>query len=116
MCTSYLDIFLSTNLSLYRRVVLAAKVSFFFRLWRQWQKHGDHTVGGNTKSLIQAESFVSQQCFLDMQMSCHFVVLLIKIFRDFYPALQVSLHLTDLDSCEFFFQSNWGNIGDGESI
>jgi hypothetical protein len=56
-------------------------------LWRVWLKHGDHTVGGNTKSLTQAESFVSQQCFLDVQMSCYFVVLLIKMFRDFYPAL-----------------------------
>ena len=76
ICADYFDIFLSLKLSLYDRVVLAAKVSFFFRLWRLWLKHGDHTVGGNTKSLIQSESFVSQQCFLDVQMSCHLVVLL----------------------------------------
>jgi hypothetical protein len=41
--------------------------------------HGDHTVGGNTKSLTQAESFVSQQCFLDVQITYHFVVLVILV-------------------------------------
>jgi hypothetical protein len=30
------------------------------------------------------------------------VVLLIKMFRDFYPALEVPLHLTRSDSCEIF--------------
>jgi hypothetical protein len=103
ICANYVDIFISAKLLLYRRVVLATKVSFFFRLWRLWLKHGNHTVGGNTKSLTQAASFVSQQCFLDVQMSCHFVVLLIKMFRDFYLALEVSLHLTGSDSCEIFF-------------
>jgi hypothetical protein len=86
-------------------------VTFFFRLWRLWLKHDDHTVGGNTKSLTQAESFFSQQCFLDVQISCHFVVLLIKMFRDFYPTLEVPLHLTGSDSCEFFFSRIGGMQG-----
>jgi hypothetical protein len=64
-----------------------------------------------TQSLTQAESFVSQQCFLDVQMSYHFVVLLIKMFRDFYPALEVPLHLTRSDSCEIFFSRIGGMQG-----
>jgi hypothetical protein len=111
ICADYVDIFLFAKLSLYYRVVLAAKVLFFFRLWRLWLKHGDHTVGGNTKSLTQAKSFVSQQCFLDVQMSCHFVVLLIKMFRDFYLALEVPLHLTGSDSCEKIFSRIGGMQG-----
>jgi hypothetical protein len=44
-------------------------------------------------------------------MSCHFVVLLIKMFRDFYPTLEVPLHLTGSDSCEIFFSRIGGMQG-----
>jgi hypothetical protein len=105
ICSNYIDIFLSKSLDLRGRVVLAAKVSFFFRLWKLWLKHGDHGVLGNSKTLNAQESFVSQQCFIDIQISYHFVVLLIAHFRDRYPHLPVPLHLTGSDSCEIFFQS-----------
>jgi hypothetical protein len=68
-------------------------------------------VGGITKSLTQIESFISQQCFLDVQMSCHFVVLLIKMFRDHFSTLSVPLHLTGFDSCEIFFSRVCGMVG-----
>jgi hypothetical protein len=66
ICSDYIDIFLSLSLCLKDRVVLASKVSFFFRIWKLWHKFGDHLVGGNTKSLTVHESFVSNQCFLDV--------------------------------------------------
>jgi hypothetical protein len=78
ICADYIDIFLSASLSLRDRIILAGKVSFFFRIWKLWIKHGDQSVGGNTKNLTAAESFVSNQCYLDVQLSCHFVVLLIR--------------------------------------
>ena len=78
--SDYIDIFLSLSPTLRERVVLAAKVSFFFRLWKLWFKFGDHSIGGNTKTLSLQECFVSNQCYLDIQLSCHFVVLLIKYF------------------------------------
>lgn len=65
----------------------------------------------NSKHLTQTEHFVSQQCFLDIQVSCHFVVLLIVHFRDMYPNLVVPLHLTGLDSCEIFFSKIGGMVG-----
>jgi hypothetical protein len=80
ICSNYIDIFLSESLDLRGRVVLAAKVSFFFRLWKLWLKHGDHGVLDNSKSLNAQESFVNQQCFIDIQISCHFVILLIAHF------------------------------------
>ena len=46
-----------------------------------------------------------------MQLSCHFVVLLIKYFRDNYPNLPVPLHLTGSDSCEIFFSKIGGMNG-----
>jgi hypothetical protein len=44
-------------------------------------------------------------------MSCHFVVLLVKLFRDSYPGLQVPLHLTGSDSCKIFFSRIGGMVG-----
>ena len=51
ICSNYIDIFLLERLDLRSRVVLASKVSFFFRLWKLWLKHGNHGVLGNSKSL-----------------------------------------------------------------
>jgi hypothetical protein len=94
ICADYFDVFLSIKLTLYDRVVLAAKVSFLYRIWHLWLKHGNHTMGGITKSLTQFGIFVFQQCFLDIQMFCPFVVLLIKMFKDQFPNMVVLLHLT----------------------
>lgn len=102
ICSDYIDIFLSPTLDLRSRIVIASKVSFFFRLWKLWLKHGDHGILGNSRILTVANSFVSQQCFLDVQMSCHYVVFLIMHFRDKYPHLPVRLHLTGSDACEIF--------------
>ena len=91
------------TLNLRKIIVLAFKVSFFFRLWKLWLKHGDHSVGGNIGNLSAQEAFVSNQCYLDIQLSCNFVVLLIKYFRDFFGYLVVPLHLTWSKYCEIFF-------------
>ena len=107
ICSDYIDIFAFQKLDLRCRIVLAAKVSFFFRLWKLWFAHGNHAMGNNSVRFTARESFVSQQCFLDVQISCHFVVLLVKHFRDMYPHLPVPLHLTGSDSCE----KNFSKIG-----
>ena len=60
---------------------------------------------------MQAKNFVSLQCFIDIQLSCHFVVLLICHFRDKFPNLVVPLHLTGSDSCEIFFSRIGGMNG-----
>ena len=60
----------------------------------------------NPKKLTVMESFVSNQCFLDIQLPCHFVVLLIVHFRNRYPHLSVPLHLIGSNSCEIFFSKN----------
>ena len=65
ICSDYIDIFASQKLDLRCRIVLAAKVSFFFRLWKLWFAHGNHAVGNNSVRFTARESFVSQQCFFD---------------------------------------------------
>ena len=111
ICSNYIDIFLSPALDLRSRVVLAAKISFFFRLWKLWFQFGDQGVGGNSKKLTVATNFVSQQCFIDVQISCHFVVLLICHFHDKYSQLPVPLHLIGSDACEIFFSKIGGMEG-----
>lgn len=103
----YVDIFASSTLNLRERVVLASKVMWFLKLWRLFIAHGDHgddipTVGVN---------FISQQCFIDIVMSCHFVVLLMKMFRDKFPSLPVPLSRTGSDVCEIFFSKVGGMAG-----
>ena len=111
ICADYIDIFALAVLDVRSRVVLASKVSFFFRLWKLWFSYGNHAVGNNSVRFKPAENFVSQQCFLDVQLSCHFVVLLVKHFRDNYPNLPVPLHLTGSDSCVIFFSKIGGMNG-----
>ena len=63
---------------------------------------GDHSVGGNTKKLTMTESFVSMQCFMDVQISSHFVVLLISHFRDTYNTCQCPCTSLVLMHVKFF--------------
>lgn len=76
--------------------MLASKVSFYLRIQKLWLSHGDHLVAGNTHNITSIDCFVSQQCCIDVQMLCNFVVLLIIHFQDKYSHLPVSLHLTEV--------------------
>jgi hypothetical protein len=110
ICADYIDIFANTTLTLRERVVLCGKVSFFLRLWRLWLFHGNHGVGGNRQKITMSNC-ISMQTFLDIQMSVHFVVLLIIQFRDNFPGLPIPLHLTGSDCCEQFFSKVGGMKG-----
>ena len=68
----YIDIFLSPYLDLRQCVVLASKVVFFFKLWRLWVHH--HS------SYNLKRNFISKEAYTNIQLSCHFVVLLMKMF------------------------------------
>ena len=111
ICANYIDIFLSPRLDLRSRIVLSSKVSFFFCLWKLWFVHGNHSIGGMACNFTVAENSISQQCFIDIQIACNFVVLLICHFHDKYSHLHVPLHLTGSDSCEIFFSKIGGMVG-----
>ncbi|MCO5593945.1 hypothetical protein L7F22_047964 [Adiantum nelumboides] len=99
----YIDIFLSPHLNLGERVHLAAKVAFFFQIWRSWiQHHPKYTLSTN---------IISKETFLDVQVSCHFVVLLIKYFRDFHSNFRCPLHLTGSNVAEIFFSKVGSMVG-----
>ncbi|KAL3690540.1 hypothetical protein R1sor_016849 [Riccia sorocarpa] len=106
----YIDIFYSTKLDLFSRVVNCAKVSFFFRLWRLWLLRDNHTVSGVIETLSE-KNMVSIECWYDVQMSCHMVVLLCVLFRDKFSGLKVLLHLLGSDCCEHFFSRVGGMSG-----
>ncbi|CAM6105892.1 unnamed protein product [Calypogeia fissa] len=111
ICADYMDIFMNTGLTLRQRIVLCGKVGFFFRLWRLWCFHGNHAVGGNTQPINFGSNCIPMQTFLDIQISVHFVVLLIIQFRDRYPYLPIPLGLTGSNACEQFFSKVGGMKG-----
>ncbi|KAL2620839.1 hypothetical protein R1flu_001044 [Riccia fluitans] len=57
---------------------------------------------GNTEPLSE-KKMVSKECFNDVQISCHFVVLLCRVFRNKFPRMALPLYLLGSDSCEQFF-------------
>jgi len=59
-------------------------------------------VGGNSKKMMVATNFISQQSFINVQMSYYLVVLLIIHFQGKYHELAVLLHLIRSDVYEFF--------------
>ncbi|MCO5564819.1 hypothetical protein L7F22_018487 [Adiantum nelumboides] len=102
----YIDIFLSQHLNLVERVHLPRKVSFF-QIWRPWiSQHPHYTLTIN---------FITKEAFLDVQLSCHFVVFLIKCFGDFYLGLKCPLHLLGSDAAEIFFSKIGSMVGQERS-
>jgi hypothetical protein len=90
-------------LSLFDKCKGTSKVSFFLRLWKLWLHLGTHTYSLKT-------NFISRQAYLDMQISCHCIVLLIKLFKDKYNHLEVPFGLLGSDVCEIFFSKVGGMI------
>ena len=99
----YIDIFMSRSLSLWERVRNASRVHHFFTLWLCWVQKQSHTnVNIN---------FISREAYQDVRISCHFAVLLMRLFRDQYSNLPCVLHLTGSDVCENFFSKVGGMVG-----
>ena len=94
----YIEIFFSFKASLIDRISHASYVANFLRLWRLWicQSHGV-----NLK-----DNFITRETYLDLVISCHFVVLLIKATRDFANGQPVLLEKTGTDCCEDYFSQN----------
>ena len=85
---------------------------FKIRIWKLWFSHMNYQVFMISKSYTVAQ-FVSNQCFIDDQVLCHFLVLLVVHFKNKYPHLPIPLHLIDSDSCEIFnfFEKIGGMVG-----
>ncbi|KAL3694044.1 hypothetical protein R1sor_007695 [Riccia sorocarpa] len=70
----------------------------------------DWEVSGVTETLSE-KNMVSIECWYDVQMSCHMVVLLCILFRDKFTGQRVPLHLLGSDCCEHFFSRVGGMSG-----
>jgi predicted alpha/beta hydrolase len=67
---NYTSIFFSRTWTLAERVEAAAFVLHFLRIWRSWLLHSsDYNIAAN---------FISRQCYQDITISVHNVVLLIR--------------------------------------
>ena len=77
------------------RVENAATVATYLRLWREWVR--------NTNEFDLNEHYVTREASQDAILSCHFVVLLIYLFRDDYPSLDIPFDRCGSDPCEDLF-------------
>ena len=93
----YLRIFMSPQVSQAQKVVDAAYVTTYLRRWRLWCK--------NTPEQTTNENFVTEEAMLDAVLSCHYAVLLMKLYREEYPGVELDLSRTGTDCCESYFSS-----------
>lgn len=97
MCYRYAEIFIGHK-DVQSKVESASFVCNFLRLWKI------HI--SETQSLSVTKHFISKQCFVDIYLSCHFAVLLLRKCRDVCPSLFIELGLTGTDMVESFFSEN----------
>jgi len=103
----YTSLFMSKTLSHRTRVQHAGTVVTYLRLWREWVKNRPRDAdpeyeASRTKRM---NDYITRECAQDMILSCHFIVLLIRVFRDYYPHLECPFELCGSDCCEEFFSS-----------
>ena len=72
-------------------------------LWLCWVKEQANTIVNI--------NFISRETYQDVRFSCHFVVLLMRLFHDQYSNLPCALHLTGSDVFEKFFSKVDGMVG-----
>ena len=92
---TYTSCFLSKNISYWERVENAATVATYLRLWREWVRNSD--------DLDLNEHYATREASQDAILSCHFIVLLIYLFRDDYPNLDIPFDRCGSDACEDLF-------------
>ena len=93
----YVNLFFSKLMSLSDRILNASYIIMYFRLWRSWVRQ---------QPLLHLDKhFISREVFQDIILSCHFVINMIRLFRDFFPKLNCPLHRCGSDCCETFFSS-----------
>ena len=74
------------------------------RLWREWTKHYKEDPA-DYPQVNQRANFVTREGAQDTLLSCHFAVLLIRLFRDKYPEQSIPFHRCGSDCCECLFSS-----------
>jgi hypothetical protein len=98
MVNRYVSIFYSATLTLLERIKLASYVLHFLARWRMWViRSKTHTV---------ASAFISREAYQDMLISCHQVILVVRLFRDYCPGVPVYLRGLGSDCCEQFFSEH----------
>jgi len=84
-------------------VINASQDHHLFTLWLCWVQKKSHA---NVK-----KNFINREAYQDVKISCHFVVLLMRLFRDHYSKFPCVLRLTRSDVCENFFSKVGGMAG-----
>jgi hypothetical protein len=108
MIRRYWEMFQSRTCALERRIESAAYVSTYLLLWQGWAKQFApeyNALSATERELTADEVYISQEAKVDVLLSCHFVVLLIKVFRDEFSHLPIPFWKLGSDVCEDLFSS-----------
>ena len=99
----YIGLFADKSLTPLERVGTAWYVITTLRCWRLWVlKHDDLTLGRN---------FITRECFQDVILSCHNVILTVMAIRDLTPPRAVDLDRIGSNDCEKFFSATGSMAG-----
>lgn len=101
ICSNYSDIFLSTTCDHFTKLVLASKVTFFFK---------KRCLGSMWIQLLKLHSLANNVVWTYICL-CHFIALLVVLFKNQYPHLPISLHLMRSNSCDSFLSMVDGMVG-----
>ncbi|KAG5179318.1 hypothetical protein JKP88DRAFT_327157 [Tribonema minus] len=91
----------SSSWTLAERAEAASYVLHFLRVWRSWLLRAER--------LTLKANFISRECYEDITISVHNVILIIRFFRDFTPGLPCALTQDGSDCCEKVFSELCGS-------
>jgi hypothetical protein len=97
LCRSYLNIFLSTKMTLHERIHSAGYIVTYLRAWRLWVS--------KKKDLDMNKHCPPRETCEDVILSCHMAVLLIMAQRDICKGTNVLLQRSGSDCVEALFSS-----------
>ena len=97
MTREYVSIFQSKTMRYEERIKRAATTVTYLRLWRNWVS--------NTNGKDPKVHFITWEACEDVISSCHFCVLIIKVFAEQFSSMPVPWDRLGSDVCETFFSS-----------
>lgn len=113
MLHRYITMFLSRTMSLRNRIKAASYVNAFLLIWQGKSKQQEKNYNEDEQTIDWMKTkvgstYISREAKLDVSLSCHFIVLLIKKFRENKGAwgnLNIPFWRLGSDCCEDLFSS-----------
>ena len=109
----YVGMFMSRTMSLSNRIRSAAYVTTVLLIWQGWVRVDVPEFNSRNEEAYHRSTdytYISREAKTDALLSCHFIVLLIKLFRDKFKDLAIPFHSLGSDVCEDVFAALGGFV------